>query len=73
MNNTKLSKLLIAHLFANGHKVIKATEEMVETVHEDKTWTFSTVRDGDGIYVEYLDGTLNFYKSGKFLTKTVLV
>lgn len=72
MTSTKLSKLLTIYLYTNGHKITKATKEVVETVHENKTWTFSTVRDGNGIYVEYLDSTLSFYRDDVLIKKTCL-
>ena len=73
MNSTKTKKLLLAYLYAYGHEIKTTTEESIDTIYEGKAWSFSTVRDSDRIYVEYLDGALNFYKSGKLLTRTVLV
>lgn len=73
MSREKLSNLLMAWLFANGHDITEFNEGVgITSHHKGKVWRFDLSGGYGGLRVKYKDMILYFYKDNKLLTQTDL-
>lgn len=73
MENTKVSKLLLAWLFTQGHKVEDYEEgEGLTTIINDNKYKFDISGEYGGYRVAYLSGTFSFYNGDELLKQTDL-
>lgn len=73
MSKEKLSNLLMAWLFANGHDIIDFQEGVgITSMHKSREWKFDLSGVYGGMHVKHKDMILYFYKDNKLLTQTDL-
>ena len=73
MDNTKVSKLLLAWLVSQGHEVIEYVEAIGITTKYGKTEYAFGIADGyGGIDVRYNLGKFSFYKGDDLIKETDL-
>lgn len=73
MELMRLSKLLMAWLFANGHEFIDVQEGIGMTTQKDgKIWKFDLSGNYGGMQVKFKNMVFYFYRDGKLLTQTDL-
>ena len=73
MENTKVSRLLLAWLFTQGHKVEDYQEgEGLTTVINDTEYKFDVSGEYGGYKVTYSSGTFSFYNGDELLKQTDL-
>lgn len=73
MTPTKTSKLLLAWLWSQGHKIDNYEKgKGITTTFGEKQYRFSLSNSYDGYNVVYNDNTFSFYDGDKLLKQTDL-
>jgi len=73
MDNTKVSKLLLAWLWSQGHEIKEYEQgKGITTRHGGEEYRFSLNDSYSGYRVEYSGGTFSFYDTDTLIKQTDL-